>query len=65
MGDRGDLRRMIGKRLLEGGQEMFRLDLVKGRHRERRLPTLQQRIVLSLRDGPVLGAFGHHISHFP
>ncbi len=44
MGDRRDLGGVIGKGLLEGGHEMFRDDLGKGRRLERRLPCFQKRI---------------------
>ena len=44
VGDGGNLGGMIGERLLEGGQEVFRHDLLKWRRLERRLPGLQQRV---------------------
>jgi hypothetical protein len=44
VGDRGDLGGVVGKGLLEGGQEVLRRDLVEGRGRKRRHPGLQQRV---------------------
>ena len=51
MGDRRDLGGMVGKGLLEGGQEVLRLDLGEGRRLERRLPRLEQRICAGFRSG--------------
>ena len=44
VGDGGDLGRMIGEGLLEGGEEMLRRDLRKWRGFQRRLPRLQKRV---------------------
>jgi len=49
VGDRGDLGRVIHEGPLEGGQEMFRLDLVKGRRLMWRLPADQKGVLLCLR----------------
>jgi hypothetical protein len=53
MGDRGDLGRVVGKGLLKGGEEMLRLDLIKWRRLESRLPRLEQRVCLRLGGGRV------------
>jgi hypothetical protein len=53
VGDRGDLGGVVGKGLLEGGQEMLRRDLGERRRLERRLPRLQQRVCRSLRGAAV------------
>ena len=57
MGDRRDLGGMVGKGLLEGRQEVLRLDLGKRRRLERRLPRLQQRICAGFRGGRRLQGF--------
>ena len=57
MGDRRDLGGMVGKGLLEGGQEVLRLDLGERRRLERRLPRLEQRICASFRSGRRLQGF--------
>jgi hypothetical protein len=62
--DRDDLGGVIGEGLLEGGQEMFRLDLGEGRRLERRLPRLQKRVCLSRRGGRRLLVFRHLNSRF-
>ena len=51
MGDRRNLGGMVGKGLLEGGQEVLRLDLGNRRRLERRLPRLEQRIYSGFRSG--------------
>ena len=51
MRDRRDLGGMIDKGLLEGRQEMLRLDLGKRRRLERRLPRLEQRVLAGFRRG--------------
>jgi hypothetical protein len=51
MGDRLDLGGMVGKGLLEGGQEVLRLELGERRRLERRLPRLEQRICSGFRSG--------------
>jgi hypothetical protein len=55
--DRGDLARVVGEGLLEGGEEVFRRDLGERRGLERRLPGLQQRICLIRREGRRLQGF--------
>ncbi len=49
IGDRRDLGGVVGERLLEGGQEVLRRDLVERRGRKRRQPGLQQRVGLGVR----------------
>jgi hypothetical protein len=51
MADRRDLGGMVGKGLLEGGQEVLRLELGERRRLERRLPRLEQRICSGFRSG--------------
>ena len=63
MGDRRDLGGMIGKGLLEGGQEVLRLDLGKRRRLERRLPRLEQRVCAELPER--LPSAGFLTSQFP
>ena len=62
--DRGDLGRVIGEGLLEGGEEMLRRDLREWRRLERRLPRLQQRVRRGLRGGRHLLGFRHQNSRF-
>ena len=62
--DGGDLGGVIGEGLLEGGQEMLRLDLGEGRRLEWRLPGLQKRVRLSRRGGRHLLDFRHLNSRF-
>ena len=57
MRDRRDLGGMIDKGLLEGGQEMLRLDLGKRRRLERRLPRVEKRVCASFRRGRCLRGF--------
>ncbi len=57
MGDRLDLGGMVGKGLLEGRQEMLRLDFGERRRLERRLPRLEQRICSGFRSGCCLLGF--------
>ena len=57
VGDRRDLGGMVDKGLLEGRQEVLRLDLGKRRRLERRLPRPEQRIVASFRRGRRLQGF--------
>ena len=57
MADRRDLGGMVGKGLLEGGQEVLRLDLGERRRLERRLPRLEQRICSGFRSGCRLQGF--------
>ncbi len=64
VGDRGDLGRVVGEGLLEGGEEMFRRDLRERRRLERRLPRLQQRVCLILRGDHRFQGFCHEDSRF-
>ncbi|MGY4166866.1 hypothetical protein ACVIM8_000939 [Bradyrhizobium sp. USDA 4529] len=55
VGDRSHFRGMIGEGLLEGGQEMLRLDLGERRRLERRPPCLQEGVGKSLSLGVCAG----------
>ena len=57
VGDRRDLGGMVGEGLLEGRQEVLRLDLGERRRLERRLPRLEQRICSGFRSGCRLAGF--------
>jgi hypothetical protein len=57
VGDRGDLGGVIGKRPLEGRQEVLRENFGKRRRLERRLPRLQERICRGFRRGRILLSF--------